>query len=103
MKIRTLVPKEVQKCIEQNEFFSRSGNHCRGDGGDYVTEIENKHLKSYLAPGIPKYHHWVAASRKHSLLASNRDFVFHMASMKDPSSMSTSTGQKTNLQTRHTE
>ena len=89
MKIRTLAPKEVQKYIEQNEAFSRAGDHCCGEGGDYVTETENKHLKSHLALGVPKYHHWVTASRNHSLLTSNQDFVFHMASMKDPSSTST--------------
>ena len=90
MKIRTLAPKEVQKYIEKNETFSRSGDHCHGEDGDYVTETENKHLKSHLAPGVSKYHPWVAASRNHSLLTSNRDVVFQMASMKDPSSMSTS-------------
>ena len=76
MKIRTPAPKEVQKYIEQNEAFSRAGDHCCGEGGDYVTETENKHLKSHLAPGVLKYHHWVAASRNHSLLTSNRDLFF---------------------------
>ena len=90
MKIRTLAPKDVQKYIEQNEAFSRSGDHCRGEGGDYVMETENKHLKLHLAPGVPKHHQWVVASRNHSLLTLNRDFVFHMVSMKDPSSTYTS-------------
>ena len=90
MKIRTLAPKEVQKYTEQNEAFSRSGDHCRGEGADYVMETENKHLKLQLAPGVPKYHQWLVASRNHSLLTLNRDFVFHMVSMKDPSSTYTS-------------
>ena len=71
MKIRAPAPKEVQKYIEQNEVFPRSGDHCRGEGGNCITETENKYLKSHLVPGVPKYHHWVAASRNHSLLTSD--------------------------------
>ena len=57
MKIRVEAPPEVQKYIEDNEAFSRSGDPNRGEGGDYITENENRHLKSHLSPGyhIPHF------------------------------------------------
>ena len=53
MKIRVEAPAEVHNFINQNKSFSRSCNPCRGEGGDYITESENKHLKSHRSPGIP--------------------------------------------------
>ena len=53
MKICVEALAEVRNFINQNESFSRSDDSCRGEGGDYITEIENKHLKSHLSPGIP--------------------------------------------------
>ena len=62
MKIRVEALAEVRNFINQNESFSRSDDSCRGEGGDYITEIENKHLKSHLSPGIPTVNSWIKAS-----------------------------------------
>ena len=57
---------------------------CRGEGGDYITETENKHLNLHLLPGIPTVNSWIKASRNHAILTKNRDAVFTKASLKDP-------------------
>ena len=51
--------------IEANESFSRTGDPCKGEGGDYITEAENRHHKSKLPSGVPTLWHWVAAARNH--------------------------------------
>lgn len=55
MKMRVLAPDQIKDYISQNETFSRSGDSYRGEGGDYITETENKHLKSNLPPGVPTF------------------------------------------------
>ena len=40
MKIRVEVPAEVHNFTNQNKSFSRSGDRCSGEGGDYITETE---------------------------------------------------------------
>ena len=90
MKIRVEALAEVRNFINQNESFSRSGDSCRGEGGDYITEIENKHLKSHLSPGIPTVNSWIKASWNHVILTKNRGAVFTKASLKDPGSSESS-------------
>ena len=68
MKLRVEAPAEVRNFINQNESFSRSGDPCRGEGGNYITETENKHLKSHLPPGVPTVNSWIKASRNHAIL-----------------------------------
>ena len=70
-KIGVEAPAEVCNFINQNKSFSRSGDPCRVEGGDYITETENKHLKLYLSPGIPIVNSWIKASRNHAILAKN--------------------------------
>ena len=47
MQIRVEAPPEVQEYIMKNESFSGSGNIYHGEGGDYITETENKHIKGH--------------------------------------------------------
>ena len=84
MKIRVEAPTEVKKYIEDNESFSRSGDPNRGEGGDYITENENRHLKSHLSPGVPTLKQWVIAARNHEMLTENRKLLFDRIGMKDP-------------------
>ena len=67
MQIRVEAPDDINKFIARNESFSVSGHNCRGEGGDFITEIENKHLKSHLPPGVPTLKHWVEAARNHEV------------------------------------
>ena len=90
MKIPVEASAEVRNFINQKESFSRSGDPCRGEGGDYITETENKHLKSHFSPGIPTVNRWIKASRNHAILTKNRDTVFAKASLKDPRSSGSS-------------
>ena len=83
MKICLEVPAELHNFINQNKSFSRSGDPCRGEGGNYITETENKHLKSHLSPGISTVNSWIKASRNHAILTKNRDAVFAKASLMD--------------------
>ena len=83
MKIHVEAPAEVCN-------FIRSGDPCRGEGGDYITETENKHLKSHLPPGIPTVNSWIKASRNHVILTKNWDALFTKASLKDPGSSESS-------------
>ena len=54
MKTGALAPDAVNKYMVQNQSFSQSGNKFKGEGGDYVTENENKHRESNLPPGVAK-------------------------------------------------
>ena len=53
MQIQIEAPEEIKTFISRNESYSRSGDPSKGEGGDYVTENENRHLKSHLSPGLP--------------------------------------------------
>ena len=75
MKIRVEAPAVVINFINQNESFSRSGDPCRGEGGDYITETENKYLKLHLSPCIPIVNIWIKASRNNVILTKNQDAV----------------------------
>ena len=90
MQIRVEAPPQVKLFIERNESFDRSGDNLRGEGGDYVTEVENKHLKSHLSPGVPTLSSWVNASRNHETLTKNWKAVFERAGMEDPSQQESS-------------
>ena len=84
MKARALAPDVVNEYMAQNESFSWSWNKFKGEGGDYVTENENKHLKSNLPPGVPSFTRWQMASRDHEVLQKNRESVVRKAAMNDP-------------------
>ena len=45
MKIRVQAPKEVADYISRNQSFSKCGETLCGNGGNYVTENKNRHLK----------------------------------------------------------
>ena len=51
------------------------GQASKGEGGDYVTENENRHLKSHLSPGLPSLKNWQEAARNHNILTKNREIV----------------------------
>ena len=84
MKLRVLAPDQISTYISQNESFSRSGDQFRGEGGDYVTETENKHLKANLPPGVPNFATWQMASRNHKVLLDNRQSVYTKCCLVDP-------------------
>lgn len=86
MTKRVEAPEELKKYITDNESFSRSGDPFRGEGGDFITEGENRTLKSNLSPGIPTLKSWVASSRCSKPLAVNRKAVFQRAGVEDPGS-----------------
>ena len=90
MKIRVQTLKELADYIGRNESFSRSGDTLRGEGGDYVTEKENRHLKSHLPPGVPTLQSWIISSRNHQKLVKNREEVFKKAGVTDPATKSNS-------------
>ena len=85
MQIRVEAPNDINKFIARNESFSTSGDNCRVEGGDYITEIENKHLKSHLPPGVPTLKHWVEPAHNHEVLKKNRDMLFERLNINDPS------------------
>ena len=84
MQIRVEAPDDINKFIARNELFSVSRDNCKEKGGDYITEIENKHLKSHLPPGVPILKHWVEAARNHEVLKKNRDILFERLNINDP-------------------
>ena len=90
MQTRLEAPDEVKSYIKRNESFSKSGDDTRGQGGDYVTEEENKSVKSNLPPGVPTLQNWQWASRCNGMLKRNRESVFRRAGMMDPGKQKTS-------------
>lgn len=63
MQIRVEAPPEVSAYIRDKESFSRSGDESRGEGGDYITENENRILKKNLPPGVPTLQSYKVFSR----------------------------------------
>ena len=61
-----------------------SSDRYRGKGGDYITKVENKHIKGHLGPGALTIVHWIKASRNHEMLQQNRRSVFEKPNLKDP-------------------
>ena len=90
MTIKVLTRQEIKQYIAPNEAFSDSGDHYRGEGGDYVTETGNRHLKSHLPPGVPTLSHWVSAARNNWILTKNRDKVYKRIGCPDPLSTESS-------------
>ena len=86
MKIRVLAPEPVKEYMSKNESIAQSGDHCRGEGGDYITENENHHLKSHLPPSVPILNHWVVAARNQKMLTDNRKNLDKRCGLTDPSS-----------------
>ena len=80
---RNEAPTVVRLYIKHNESFDCYGDHFWG-GGDYVTEIENKHVKSHLSPAVPTLNSWVLASKNHKTLKLNCDAVLKKAELRDP-------------------
>ena len=89
--VRTAAPSEVRDFITNNESYSRSGEPNKGEGGDYITENENRALKSHLPPGVPTLNSWVEASRNDENLKQNRKSVFQRLGIRDPGTEQTAT------------
>ena len=53
MRIQIEAPEKIETFISRNESYSRSGHPSKGEGGDYVTENENRHLKNHPSLGVP--------------------------------------------------
>ena len=84
MQIRVEAPDDINKFIARNESFSVPGDNCRREGGDYITKIENKHLKSHLPPGLPTLKHWVEVAHNHEVLKKNHDMLLERLNINDP-------------------
>lgn len=59
----------------------------RCEGGDYVTENENRSLKNHLPPGVPTSENWVMASRCHRTLKKIRKNVFDLSGISENDSV----------------
>ena len=75
MQIQIEAPEEIKTFISRNESYSRSGDPSKGEGGNYVTENENRYLKSHLSPGLPSLKNWQEAARNHNIFTKNREIV----------------------------
>lgn len=84
MQIRVEAPPEVLKYIKENESFSASGDHYRGEGGDYNVETINKNIKHTLQPGLPTLQNWQTSARANRDLNKNRKSVYSRLSIPDP-------------------
>ena len=67
-------------------MFSVSGDNCRGEGGNYITEIKNKHLKNNLSPGVSTLKNWVEVAQNHEVLKKNfgEKNLFGRLNVNDP-------------------
>lgn len=61
-----------------------------GEGRYYINEVENKHLKSNLSPGLLILSIWLNVSRNYDVLTKNGKAVFQKAGMQDPSQQESS-------------
>ena len=89
--MRTKAPIEIKEFIENNEAYSRSGKQHVAEGGNYITENENRALKSHLPPGVPTLKSWIEASRCDKHLKLNHKTVFNRLGIIDPVTAQTST------------
>jgi hypothetical protein len=99
LQIRMLAPPSVAEYLQSVEAFSASGDPTKGEGGDFITENQNRTLKHHLPPGVPTLQHWQTASRCDESLKNIRTSVFERSGLKDPSSEDTVTfNQDTEIQ-----
>jgi hypothetical protein len=56
-------PSAVREFIEKNESDSVSGNHNKGEGGDFVLENINRKIKSFMPPGLSSDERWTTVCR----------------------------------------
>ena len=75
-------PVGVKEFASQNETFSSSGDHFKGEGGDYVNKTRNKHLNSNL-PQIFKI--WQMAGWNHRIFNPNHLSANSRKGKKGPS------------------
>ena len=83
--------KHLKKFLFLETNLIRSGDPSKGEVGDYVTESENRHLKSHLSPGVPSLKNWQEAARNHNIRTKNLEMLFKRLSITDPSSQDSST------------
>lgn len=76
--------------MNKNESLNESGVNLHGEGRYYINEVENKHLKSNLSPGLPILSIWLNVSRNYDVLTKNGKAVFQKAGMQDPSQQESS-------------
>jgi hypothetical protein len=63
LKSRVLSPAPVNDFRRATESFAPSGNHSKGEGGDFVLESNNKRMKSWMPPGVPNEARWQRVTR----------------------------------------
>lgn len=91
LAMRSSAPRLVNDYLEATESYTISGDHTKGEGGDYITENQNKILKKHLPPGVPTLNSWQTASRCDENLRKIRESLFHRLDMKDPGNEDTVT------------
>ncbi|XP_060557718.1 uncharacterized protein LOC132718104 isoform X2 [Ruditapes philippinarum] len=84
LKARVFAPEEVKQFLENTESFSISGDHSKGEGGDFVLEAVNGRAKRWLPPGIPTQNHWLKVCRNLDSLQKIKDNTFNQLDLKQP-------------------
>ena len=57
--LRAKCPPELLNFLENHEFYSVSGNDCKGEGGDCVLESFNRNI----IRGLPEEQSWIRGCR----------------------------------------
>ena len=68
LRIRTLLPDQLQSFWRATESFSVSGNAEKGEGGDFVLEGRNKATKQWIPMGLPNELRWKRSIKNIDLL-----------------------------------
>lgn len=66
--IRNLMPADLKDFFEKFESITKSKDHSKGQGYDFILEELNKEVKSWLRKGVSSDSLWLCVCRNHDLL-----------------------------------
>ncbi|XP_021356987.1 uncharacterized protein LOC110452664 [Mizuhopecten yessoensis] len=63
LMVRAQAPPQVKHFLAATESFSVSGNHSKGEAGDFILEAKNRRCKMWMPPGVPTEQRWLRVCR----------------------------------------
>ena len=79
--LRHLMPAELKSFFEQHESITKTHDHSKGQGYDFILEELNKEVKSWLRKGVPSDSLWLNICRNHDLLKNIKINTFDMLNL----------------------
>lgn len=79
--LRNLMPVDLKDFFERFESITKSKDHSKGQGYDFILEELNKEVKSWLRKGVPSDSLWLCVCRNHDLLKNIKANTFSLLNL----------------------